>query len=169
MGRPALHTPELAKKILERLADGESLRSICMDEDMPGRTTVVKWVTDNTEEFATQYAHAKSIGLDVMAEDTLVIADTPEEGVKQTDKLGKAGPYTEVSRGDMTEHRKLRVETRKWYLGKLAPKLYGANSTVALTGADGGPIVLDDHTRAAKINALFAAAARIRDNCEDLV
>jgi hypothetical protein len=91
-------------------------------------------------------------------------------GVKETDKENKFGDQvTEVTRGDMTEHRRLRVDVRKWYLSKIAPKRYGERLAHEVSGPDGGPIEIDDATRAAKIAAIFAAAARNRDTGSDLV
>src|SRR5690349_20062305 len=43
--------------ILKRIAEGESLRSICEDENMPTRETVRVWLGDDPE-FSAQYARA---------------------------------------------------------------------------------------------------------------
>ena len=59
-GRPTKYTPELAEGILERLSSGESLTSICAAEEMPKRTTVVKWQGQH-DTFATLYARARSL------------------------------------------------------------------------------------------------------------
>jgi hypothetical protein len=68
---------------------------------------------------------------------------------------------------------RLRVDARKWYLSKLASKKFGERSAIELTGKDGGPIrVLRDLTdteRAARIQAIYASAARRRDSGADLV
>lgn len=125
LGRPEIFNRELADEVLMRLANGESARSICRDARMPCRTTLARWCIVH-EDFAGQYARARDQGLDVMAEDIIDISDNTELGETQTEKLNKFGlPFTEVKRGDMTEHRRLRVEARKWYLSKLAPKRYG--------------------------------------------
>lgn len=121
MGRPSSYTPELAAKICELLATGKTLRAICRDnEDLPSETTVRMWAVDDVQGFSSQYARARDQGLDTMADELLDISDTPKEGVKtKSTLLG-----TEVSTGDMIEHRRLQVDTRKWYLAKLAPKRY---------------------------------------------
>ena len=41
-GRPSLYTDKLAAKICRRLAEGETLRSVCRDEAMPDKATVAK-------------------------------------------------------------------------------------------------------------------------------
>lgn len=121
-GRPTSYTPEIAARICERIALGESLRSICRDEGFPPVPTVCEWVIKDRDGFSEQYALARDIGLDLMAMETIEIADTPEFGEKL--KIDADG-NEEVTTGDMIEHRRLRVDTRKWYLSKLAPKRYG--------------------------------------------
>lgn len=119
-GRPSSYTQEVANAICLRLENGESLRAICSDEDMPARTTVHRWL-DANENFRSQYARARDKGLDMLADEIIEIADTPQEGETETSKEWG----TEVKKGDMLEHRKLQVDARKWYLSKLAPKRYG--------------------------------------------
>jgi hypothetical protein len=57
-----------------------------------------------------------------------------------------AGGRAEVSyeskivTADMIEHRKLRVETRKWMLARLARHVYGDKVQQEISGPDGAPI-----------------------------
>jgi hypothetical protein len=165
-GRPSTYTPEVAALICERLAAGESLRAICRDAGMPPESTVRGWVLDNVQGFSAQYARAREIGLDALAEETLAIADTPVEGVRREES---DDGYKEV-REDMLGHRKLQIDTRKWLLSKLAPKKYGERTAMELTGADGGPVQITDTERAAKIAAILAnAQARKEGDVSDLV
>ena len=120
MAYPTSYTPALFAEICERLSKGESLRRICEDDGMPDRHTVVAWC-EADEAKQAQYARARDRGLDALAEECLRIADTPLEGT--TEKTNALG--TEVTKGDMFNHRRLQVDTRKWYLSKLAPKRYG--------------------------------------------
>lgn len=129
-GGVSTYTPEMAAAICERLSAGESLRAICRAEGMPPESTVRNWVVDDTQGFAARYARARDIGLDCIAEEIREIADSPEEGeVATTKEWG-----TEVKRGDMLEHRRLKVDSRKWYLSKLAPKRYGDRQAVEHSG-----------------------------------
>lgn len=161
------YSPELANQICARIAAGESLLSICKLEGMPHRATVHEWVVANRDGFGDKYARAKDAGLDWLAEETIAIADTTEEGTRIKD--GPKG--VEVIIGDMTEHRRLRVDTRKWYLSKLAPKRYGERMHTELTGANGGPVKIDDATAVNKLAAIFNAvlATRQQDDGRDLV
>lgn len=165
-GRPSTYTPEIAALICERLATGESLRAICRDAGMPHRATVHRWLIDNVQGFCDQYARAREIGLDELAEEALAIADTPVEGVRREES---DDGYKEV-REDMLGHRKLQVDTRKWLLSKLAPKKYGEKTSMELTGANGGPVQISDTERAAKIAAILAAAKARKDgDVSDLI
>lgn len=144
------YRPCLAAEICERLARGETLRSICRDDHMPEAQSVRRWVIYDHNGFASQYANARDIGLDAMSDEILDIADTTEAGTRVEESL-KGG--TKVITGDMTQHRHLRVETRKWYLSKMAPKRYGLKTTTELTGADGAPLFGEDE-RARRVAAL---------------
>lgn len=109
-----------ADAICARLAEGVSLRSVCAGDDMPSVGTFLLWVSKRPE-LAEQYALARALCLDAMAEDMLNIADTTEMGEKTVEKA----TGTETTTGDMVEHRRLRIETRKWLMAKMAPKKYG--------------------------------------------
>jgi hypothetical protein len=122
-GRPSAYTDELATEICTRLASGETLLSIVESDGMPAYSTVMLWVVDNRGPgFSEMYARARTLYLDFEAERLIRIADTPQQGVKT--KILADGK-TETTIGDMTEHRKLQIDARKWYLSKLAPKRYG--------------------------------------------
>lgn len=136
MGRPSDFTQEIADIICERLANGESLRRVCRDDDMPNASTVHLWVIKN-EAFSKQYARAREVQADKLFEEVLEIADTPAQGERR--KLLPNGSE-EITTGDMIEHRRLQVDARKWMAGKLAPKKYGDKVTQEHVGADGGPL-----------------------------
>ena len=136
-GRPSTFSQEVADQICERLADGESLRSICQDDNMPGRRTVLDWLDDDANaHFRAKYARAREAQADLLAEEIVQIADTPQIGTKSISKASGI----EISEGDMIEHRRLQVLARQWYAAKLAPKKYGDKITQELTGANGGAI-----------------------------
>ena len=134
MGRPSLYTPELADRICQRLAEGESLLSICRDDEMPSRPTVHKWVTEDTEGFAAKYAHAREAGCDVMAEQLMEIADDGRNDfmAAQANEDGEGGAVKFDA--EHVQRSKLRVDARKWYLSKIAPKRYGDKQQVEHSG-----------------------------------
>lgn len=107
-------------QICERISDGEPLRVICREPGMPSWRTVYLW-REEDPEFAALIARAREIGFDAIAEDALLIANTPCEGIKYED-----GPMgSKQVREDMLGHRKLQIETRLKLLAKWSPKKYG--------------------------------------------
>lgn len=132
-GRPSDFSQELADLICERISDGESLRSICEDDDLPSRTTVFRWLAKNLD-FRDQYARAREEQADVLVEEMLEIADD-SSGDEQTDEHGNVRLNSEFA-----QRSKLRVDTRKWIASKLKPKKYGEKVTQEITGPEGGPV-----------------------------
>lgn len=136
LGRPSSYSQKVATEICARLADGESLRSICMDSRMPDKTTVFRWLAQTDGEvsaFRNQYARAREAQADRLAEEILEIADdgrndtyVDEEGNAKTDH-------------DVIARSRLRVDSRKWLASKLAPKKYGERVAQEISGPDGGP------------------------------
>lgn len=130
-GRPSDFSPEIANEICERLAKGESLRSITgadRDDFMPSETTVRRWLAGNedwNEQFRRQYAHAREAQADHYAEEIIDIADGVDQW-RPTD----ADMASAVVRDPQRD--RLRIDARKWVASKLAPKKYGEK--VALTG-----------------------------------
>lgn len=103
-------------------------------------TTVFRWLGHNTI-FRKQYEESRQTGLDAMAEECLAIADDSEDdyGFKEgEDKDGQGAKPVFLS--EHVQRSRLRVDTRKWMLSKLAPKKYGDFQRTELTGKDGGPI-----------------------------
>lgn len=121
MGRPGEFTIELGELICERIASGESLRTICADEGFPDKSTIFRWLGSN-EAFRDQYARAKSVQAEAMAEELLDIADDATN-----DWMDKRFGETEVRviDNEAIQRSKLRVDTRKWLMSKMLPKKYG--------------------------------------------
>lgn len=112
---------EIVDFVCNEIAEGKSLRSVLScNDNMPARNTFLEWI-DKDHEKANQYARAMELRQEVIFEEILEISDTPQEGVtkKETDK------GVEIITSDMTQHRKLQVDARKWVLGKMNPKKYG--------------------------------------------
>lgn len=140
LGRPTTYSAELGAKICERIANGESLRAICKDEGFPSKSTVLKWIfKDNNKEFSDQYDKAREIQAQLLADEIVEIADTPKLGViTETDK---DGVVVKTKQEDMLGHRRLQVDSRKWYLSKVLPKVYG--DKVEHSGPGGGAFLVE--------------------------
>jgi hypothetical protein len=130
------YTQELADEICARLASGESLRSICKTEGFPHDATVYRWSLDAEHPFSKQYANARQIGYTHLAEELLEIADDgSKDYIERENKDGE--PFKAVDHDHIARSR-LRVDTRKWLLSKMLPKVYG--DRIEHTGEDGAPI-----------------------------
>jgi hypothetical protein len=127
-GRASTFNREIADKICERLSQGESLRAIARDEGMPHEATVRGWVLDNVDGFATQYTRARHLQAERWAEEIMEISDTPP-------------PLTGDNKMDHAaiQYHRLRVDTRKWLLSKVLPKVYG--DKLELRGDANNPVV----------------------------
>ena len=119
----------MADSICERVAKGESLRSICETEEMPDRSNVFRWL-GSIPEFRDQYAHAKEESANAMAEEILEIAD---DGTNDwMEKISSEGEVIGWQlNGEHIQRSKLRVDTRKWLMAKLQPKKYGEKLELA--------------------------------------
>lgn len=138
-GRPTDYSEDIAAEICARIAEGLSLRTICLDEHMPDASTVFRWLPKH-EEFREQYARAREAAADAMSEDLMDIAD---DGTNDwMERKRPDGSTEEVLNSEHIQRSRLRVETRKWLMTKLSPKKYGDKQQLEHTGANGGPILL---------------------------
>lgn len=122
MGRPSEYTDEIGQEICARLADGKSLRKICLDDDMPAQSTVYKWLLNPLHEtFVENYARARELQADTLFDECQDIADDGSN-----DYMGDDEKYN----GDAVQRSRLRIDTRKWMAGKLRPKKYGDKTLI---------------------------------------
>lgn len=105
-----------ADRICERLAKGESLRKAAEAEDS-NHSTVLLWVKEH-KDFANQYARAREIGYQLLADEIVEISDDGSNDTYTTEN----GPAVNH---DVIARSRLRVDTRKWMLSKMLPKVYG--------------------------------------------
>lgn len=122
-GRPTDYSWEVVAPILERLADGESLRSICREDAMPSKASIFLWLS-KYPDFSDQYAKAREAQADSHADDIVDIADDPN---LKTDPV-------------LVQIAKLRIDTRKWAASKLKSKAYGDKVQQEHTGPGGSAL-----------------------------
>jgi len=120
-GRPTVYTPEIAARVCAEMAAGKSLRKICEPDDMPDERTVRRWAINNVEGFAPQYEEAVRLKAMKWADEVVDIADEKTKDTKRA---------------------RLRVDTRKWLLSKVLPKVYGDKVTQVHEGGD-KPVAVD--------------------------
>lgn len=109
--------------ICERIANGESLRTICDDEDMPTKSTVFLWLREDGD-FSDHYARARESQADALFDEILTIADDGRNDWMER-KNAEDQNIGWVENGEALRRSQLRVDARKWMAGKLQPKKYG--------------------------------------------
>lgn len=120
-GRPkgsVKYGPDVFELILGRLAEGWSLRRACNEKGMPDAAVVVRRALADAD-FSQRYTRARQVGFLLMAEELAEIAD---DGRNDTyvDDNGDV-----IINHDVVARSRLRLDTRKWLLAKMLPKVYG--------------------------------------------
>lgn len=128
MGRPTIFSQQLADIICIRIAEGESLREICRDDDMPERVTIYRWLQADPD-FCNHYTRAREDQADTLADEIMAIADeTPD----LNPILDKHGALIEIQlHSAYLQWQKQRIDARKWTAMKLKPKKYGDRQILA--------------------------------------
>ena len=121
-----IYSDLIADRILERIAQGETLRTICLDDGYPSPTTVISWYLhpdeNNRPGFTAAYERAERLGLELMAQDLLDISD--DSGRDKVTRVFKGKRITVIDQENINRDR-LRVQTRQWFLERRLSKIYG--------------------------------------------
>ena len=117
-GRPAIYSPALAAIILHRLIEGETLRQICADDDMPPRATIDYW-TSCSAGFSECLARAMKLHADSLADESI------EAGRSAVDR-------------DSAAAAREKSKALQWAAGKRRPEVYG--ESMRHVGHDGKAI-----------------------------
>ena len=115
-GRPTIHTKSLEEIIVERIISGESLKSICRDDNMPARSTILCWVAKDYCGFMDTYIKACEARAYGLADDIIDIADDGSNDWMEHHDPDNAG-YKQ--NGEAVNRSRLRVDSRKWVVSKL--------------------------------------------------
>lgn len=110
-------TPEQFDGIVCAIAEGESMRAACEAQGVNRRVLFAALSTDDA--LANRYARAKAAGVELLAEEIIDIADA-REGDVIIDDDGRR-----IIDNEAVQRARLRIDSRKWLLSKLAPKRYG--------------------------------------------
>jgi hypothetical protein len=136
-GRPTMYNEELASALCARIAEGESLRNVCKDDGMPAISAVLRWLTEDDKQFfKDQYDQAKLAQAEHLFHEILEITD--QEGKDFYDADGKKIPNSVKIQRD-----RLRIDTRKWYLSKVLPKVYGEKLDLSSGGEKLSPNIVN--------------------------
>lgn len=104
--------------ICKMLSQGESLRAVFRDNNIGITRKRFYELLEDNEGYQNQYARACEDRSDYIFEEILEIADEKNADVYIDDGEAKID-------GNTVQRSKLKVDTRKWMLGKMNPKKYG--------------------------------------------
>ena len=71
------------------------------------------------------------------------ITEISDDGSNDWMTVKRGGGEVEVENREVVNRSRLRVDTRKWLMSKIAPKKYAER--LALTGEEGGPVQIVVH------------------------
>ncbi len=130
---------KLVDSVCELIESGLSLRKSLKAINLQS-TTFYSFI-DSDEEKRQQYARACEERAEVIADEIIEISDNSQNDTITTDDEEIIVNHENIQRS------KLRVDSRKWLLGKLAPKKYGDSTKLVHEGNSENPININSvHT-----------------------
>lgn len=118
------YNQQIAEEICDAIAcDSKGLRRLCEENPhWPERRNIYHWCKKHPE-FRLQYLQAKEHQIEALVDEILDIADdTSRDTILKTNNDGE---QVEAYNSEWVNRSRLRIDTRKWLAGKLAPKIYG--------------------------------------------
>ncbi len=114
LGRPPTvpYTPERGLAVCWQISIGMSLKDIAQANGLPHRSVIWEWTLDQPE-FADAYARATEFKARGMFEDLPELAAT--------------------ATGENAQAVRLQVDTQRWVLSKMLPRIYGDKITADVT------------------------------------
>ncbi len=125
-GRPTDYNTDIARQICEYLSNGESLRTVCLREEMPDVGTVFDWFR-KYPEFNLQYGRAKEESADA---DNEILEDLGDKAIQE------AKIVDPKSSSAVVQAYKLKADNMKWAMSKKKPKKYGEKLDMTTNGKD---------------------------------
>jgi hypothetical protein len=111
MATSQIYSEGLSEQILDLVRIGLTLRLACEKLDLPIRT-VRSWKGRNVDHFADRYHHARQDQAEMLADQILEIADDC--------------PCRDID----LKRAALQIQTRKWLIEKLHPRIFDAVARV---------------------------------------
>ena len=116
MARPTKYSEKLEDRMLEEIASGRSVISLCREEEWtPNADTWYRWMY-KIDGLSDRYTRAKAISSEFHADQILAIADEADNQSFQVARL--------------------QIDARKWVASKLVPNKYGEKSQIDHTSSD---------------------------------
>lgn len=151
-GRPSKWTPELETEFFDRMVN-ETVGAICASDTRFPAVSKVFLRVANDHGFRERYERAKGNQAEKIFNEILTIADDASSDLI-VDEGGTKGNIAAVNRA------KLRIETRKWILAKVMPKIYG-NMEQVTVNHDVRVMLTDTDRAKAILSVLQQTGARL--------
>ncbi len=128
----AKYSRRLGVEICRRVASGKSLSEVCRDQHMPHRDTVQTWLANpKYDELRREYDRAIQLRADRIFDELLQIADDARNDWMERQRQDGS---TEIKFDkENVQRSRLRIDTRKWVLGRMNPQKYGDRVTSHIT------------------------------------
>lgn len=142
-GRPSKYSQAVVDKICLRLVNGESLRKICADPELPSLVTIWNWYRreDIKEDFLKQFLRARAFQSLVLDGDMQDVADDSRHDIRLESRDDGEGVVEVVDR-EHIQRSKLRCETMWKRMKCMNPEMFAEKLDVnhEVSGKGGGPI-----------------------------
>ena len=126
-GRPTSYKKKLGEEICLRIAEGESLRTICKDKHIPDKSTILRWLLDTKSklynEFRDQYARAREVQAEGYEDECVDISDDGSNDWMEREV--KKGLTVTVPNYEHIRRSEVRIQTRFKILMQRLPKKWG--------------------------------------------
>lgn len=130
-GRPSIFSEEIAEEICTRLAEGQSLRRMCAENDhLPHRETVNAWCISRPG-FSDRIADARAQGAAALVEEARDIAD---DGANDWMEKHHRETVSWVVNGEAVQRSRLRIDQRWREAEAHLPKVYGKRTAIEHSG-----------------------------------
>jgi hypothetical protein len=109
---------------------GESLTSICKVKKYPSKPAVLRWLI-RYDDFRTQYTQARELQQEIFLDEIVDIADDVDNDWVRSEGRDDQFNHEHVNRS------RLRIDTRKWVMERMAPKKYSVKQQIDHLSSDG--------------------------------
>lgn len=128
------YSPEIGDRICAEMVSGKSLNTVVQMEGMPSKRAVMYWLRQHPE-FEKIYRIAQQERAEGYIEEIIEISDDGSNDWMSNNDPDNPGYKLN---GENCQRSRLRVDSRKWIVSKMMPRLYG--DKVEHTGPEGGPL-----------------------------
>ena len=130
---------KIADLVFDGMRSGMSAFKACQGAGV-NQSTFNLWLNQDAE-MAAEYARAREDLIELLANETMAIADQAFEEIEEHTVDGDGKPVVLKKKVPVDVQRaKLQVDTRKWLLSKLAPKKFG--DKLELSGDPDRPLAI---------------------------